>query len=77
MTRSLALRIHNPRNYECACDADCWCRRNPVGRLVKWWIPARYLAYVGVHHENRALEEWKRTLPPGGLREWKRRQQEG
>lgn len=77
MARSLALRIHNPHNYECACDADCWCRTNPVRRLVKWWIRPRYLAYIGVHHRNRSLEAWKRTLPPGGLREWKRRQQEG
>ena len=25
--RSLVMRIHNPHNYECGCDADCWCRR--------------------------------------------------
>jgi hypothetical protein len=71
------MRIHNPHDYACACDADCWCRRNPVGRLVRWWVPARYLAYAGLHHRNRALEEWKRSQPSGALREWKRRQQEG
>jgi hypothetical protein len=72
---SLVMRVHNPHNYTSGCDADCWCRRNRLGRLVKWWIPARYLAHAGVHHRIRALEEWKRTHPPGALREWKRRQQ--
>ena len=77
MARSLAARIHNPHNYECACDADCWCRHNPLGRLLKWWVPARYRAYGGLHHKNRLLEEWKRRQPSDALREWKRGQQEG
>jgi len=77
VARSLAARIHNPHNYECACDADCWCRHNPLGRLLKWWVPARYLAYGGLHHKNRLLEEWKRRQPSDALREWKRGQQEG
>jgi len=56
MSRTLVQRIHNPHGYVCACDPDCWCRRTAVGRAVKWWFPARYF---GLHHKNRALEEWK------------------
>ena len=73
MARSLATRLHNPRNYECACDPDCWCRRTALGRAVKWWFPARYF---GLRHKNRALEAWKLNQPDGALQEWKRRQHE-
>jgi catechol 2,3-dioxygenase-like lactoylglutathione lyase family enzyme len=71
MSRTLVQRIHNPRGYVCACDPDCWCRRTALGRAVKWWFPARYF---GLHHKNRALEEWKRNQPEGALQAWKRRQ---
>jgi len=73
IARTLLQRIHNPRGRECACDPDCWCRRTTLGRAVKWWFPGRYF---GLHHKNRALEEWKRSQDPGTLAEWKRRQQE-
>ena len=72
-SRSLAARIHNPHGYECACDPDCWCRRTALGRAVKWRFPGRYF---GLQHKNRALEEWKRSRPPGALEDWKRRQHE-
>jgi hypothetical protein len=71
MAHGVLRRIHNPRGRECACDADCWCRRTALGRAVKWWLPARSF---GLHHKNRALEEWKRSQPEGALEEWKRRQ---
>jgi hypothetical protein len=71
MSRSLVARIHNPRGRVCVCDADCWCRRTALGRAVKWWFPGRVF---GLHHKNRALEEWKRSRPPGALQEWKRQQ---
>jgi catechol 2,3-dioxygenase-like lactoylglutathione lyase family enzyme len=71
MSRSLVAVIHNPRGHTCACDPDCWCRRTALGRLVKWWFPARYF---GLQHKNRALEDWKRRQPEGALRAWKRRQ---
>jgi hypothetical protein len=58
MARSVLRRIHNPRNRECGCDPDCWCRRTVLGRAVKWWFPGRYF---GLHHKNRALAEWKQT----------------
>ena len=73
MARTLLQRMHNQRGRECACDPDCWCRRTALGRAVKWWFPGRYF---GLHHKNRALEEWKRAHSPGALAEWKRRQQE-
>jgi hypothetical protein len=66
-------RIHNPRGRECGCDADCWCRRNPVGRAVKWWFPARHF---GLRHKNTALEEWKQAQPEGSVEHWKRQQDE-
>ncbi|GAB3662986.1 hypothetical protein GCM10027596_25440 [Nocardioides korecus] len=50
-------RIHNPRNRECGCDPDCWCRGTAVGRAVKWWFPARLF---GIHHKSSATAEWKR-----------------
>ena len=58
MTRSVLQRIHNPRNRECGCDADCWCRTTAVGRAVKWWFPARL---VGFHHKNDRLAAWKQA----------------
>jgi hypothetical protein len=73
MAQTLLQRIHNPHNRECACDPDCWCQRTVLGRAVKWWFPGRYF---GLHHKNRALEEWKRKQGEGALQEWKRRQEE-
>jgi len=61
VTRSLIQRVHNPRNRECGCDFDCWCRRTAVGRGVKWWFPARLF---GLHHKNAALAQWKRDQDP-------------
>jgi hypothetical protein len=69
MSRSIVARLHNPHGDVCACDPDCWCRRTALGRAVKWWFPARY----GLHHKNRALEEWKRGQSEGALQAWKRR----
>jgi len=62
---------------ECGCDPDCWCRRTAIGRLLKWWFPARYFRYVGLRHRNGRLEEWKRSQPPGSLEAWKRERGEG
>ena len=58
MSRSLVSHIHNPRGRVCGCDADCWCQRTALGRAVKWWFSGRL---VGLHHKNRALEEWKQA----------------
>ena len=74
MSRALVQRIHNPRNRTCGCDADCWCQRTALGRAVKWWFPGRYF---GLHHKNRALEEWKRSHPGEVAADWKRHQAEG
>jgi hypothetical protein len=67
----IARRIHNPHNKVCSCDPDCWCRRTALGRLVKWWFPGRV---IGLHHKNRALEEWKQTHD---LAQWKRDREAG
>ena len=60
--------IHNPKNYECGCDSDCWCRRTRIGRLVKWWVPARWF---GIPHKNSFFDgmSWDE------IREWKRKQE--
>jgi len=58
VSRSVLQRIHNPRNRECGCDGDCWCRRTALGRAVKWWFPARL---VGLHHKNDQLAAWKQS----------------
>jgi hypothetical protein len=68
MSRSLIARIHNPKNYECGCEPDCWCRRTVIGRAVKWWFPARWF---GIRHKNSFFDGM--TLDE--IREWKRRQQ--
>jgi hypothetical protein len=68
-TGSVLRRIHNPHGRVCDCDPDCWCKRTALGRAVRWWFPGRW---VGLHHKNRELEEWKRSQPPGALAEWKR-----
>jgi hypothetical protein len=63
VTRSVLQRIHNPRNQQCGCDPDCWCRRTALGRVVKWWFPARLF---GLKHKNDALAGWKRERDLGG-----------
>jgi hypothetical protein len=65
--RTVVQRIHNPHNYECGCDPDCWCRRTAIGRAVKWWFPARWF---GIHHKNRGFD----GMTEDEIREWKRRQ---
>jgi hypothetical protein len=72
VSRSLLHRIHNPKNYECGCDPDCWCNRTRIGRVVKWWFPARYF---GLRHKNsffdgRSMDEiraWKEEQAEKGL----------
>ena len=54
-------RVHNPRNRECGCDPDCWCRRTALGRAVKWWLPSRPF---GPHHKASGSAEWKRRQDP-------------
>lgn len=74
MARTLVQRLHNPHNRACACDPDCWCNGTALGRAVKWWFPARAFRFLGLHHKNTRLEEWKRSQPPGALAAWKREQ---
>ena len=37
----IVCRLHNPRNRQCLCLSDCWCRRTRWGRLLRWYVPAR------------------------------------
>lgn len=66
--RPLLRRIHNPRNCECGCSAECWCRRTAIGRLVKWWFPARWF---GIRHQNSFFD----GMTFDQIREWKREQE--
>ena len=67
MARSLVHRIHNPKNRRCGCDPDCWCNRTRIGRLVKWWFPARYF---GLPHKNSFFE----GMSIDEIRAWKEQQ---
>jgi hypothetical protein len=59
MTAAAILRrIHNPRGRTCGCRPECWCKRTRIGRLVRWWFPARYF---GIRH-HRVPPEWKREM---------------
>jgi hypothetical protein len=66
--RTLFQRVHNPRNYECGCAPDCWCRRTAVGRLVKWWFPANWFR---IRHKNGFFE----GMTWDEIRAWKREQE--
>jgi len=74
VVHAILQRMHNPRGRECGCNADCWCNRSGLGRAVKWWFPGRYF---GLHHKNRAVEEWKRGHSEGAVEEGKRPTDEG
>ena len=50
MSRTLLQRIHNPHGYTCDCAPECFCQRTAIGRLVRWWFPARLF---GIRHVGR------------------------
>ena len=62
MTGSPVRRIHNPRHPTCGCASDCWCQTSAVGRVVRWWFPARLF---GMPHKARGSAEWKRACHVG------------
>jgi hypothetical protein len=66
--RTLLQRIHNPSDYGCGCDPDCWCRRTALGRAVKWWFPARFFR---IRHKNSFFDGWTWEQ----IREWKREEE--
>ena len=67
MGRGLLHRIRNPKNHQWGCDPDCWCNRTRVGRLVKWWFPARYF---GIRHRNSFFD----GMTTDEIRAWKQQQ---
>jgi hypothetical protein len=56
------------RTTSAGCDADCWCRRTAIGRIVKWWFPARWF---GIHHKNSFFD----GMSSAEIRAWKREQE--
>jgi hypothetical protein len=51
MGRTVLQKIHNPRGNTCYCAPECWCNRTVMGRLFKWWFPARWF---GIRHVGRS-----------------------
>jgi hypothetical protein len=39
---NIVERIHNPRGLECGCEPGCWCKATTIGRLLRWYSPARW-----------------------------------
>jgi hypothetical protein len=35
-------RLYNPSGRKCGCPPECICQRNPIGRLLRWYIPGEY-----------------------------------
>lgn len=50
-------------------DPDCWCRRTRIGRLVKWWFPARYF---DIRHKNSFFDR----MTTDEIGRWKQEQEE-
>ena len=53
----------------CGCLPECWCKRTGVGRLVKWWFPARWF---GLRHKNAFFD----GMTTEEIRAWKREQEQ-
>ncbi|MDQ4030329.1 MAG: hypothetical protein M3168_04745 [Actinomycetota bacterium] len=51
MARSLLARLHNPRGRRCGCPPSCFCKRTAIGRLLRWYIPARFHG-MSIHREE-------------------------
>ena len=66
--RPLLHRIHNPRNRECGCVPECWCKRTAIGRLVRWWFPARWF---GISHKTAFFD----GMTTDEIRAWKQEQE--
>jgi hypothetical protein len=54
MQNAFPKRLHNPRGRVCGCSPECFCRRNPIGRLLRWYLPR------GIH--KSVSPEWKRRM---------------
>ena len=72
MERRLLMRLHNPRNSTCGCDADCWCNRMAVGRAVKWWFPARWF---GIEHKDSRRDTMFVGWSEKDIKYWERAEQ--
>ena len=66
------MRLHNPRNSTCGCDADCWCNRMAVGRAVKWWFPARWF---GIEHKDSRRDTMFVGWSEKDIKYWERAEQ--
>ena len=66
--RTLVQRIRNPHNYDCGCLPECWCNRTAIGRLVKWWFPARWF---GIRHKNAFFD----GMTTNEIQAWKEEQE--
>jgi hypothetical protein len=53
VTSTLLRRLHNPRGRVCGCAPECFCQRNRLGRLVRWYLPRRLHKPVGPESKRR------------------------
>jgi hypothetical protein len=42
MKRRVRAVIHNPFDWTCNCDPNCWCATTRWGRAVMWYVPPRF-----------------------------------
>jgi hypothetical protein len=52
MSRTLVERIHNPQGLTCGCEPNCWCQTTTIGRLLRWYSPARWHHMVSPDHKR-------------------------
>jgi hypothetical protein len=53
MPRSRIARLYNPAGLTCGCPPECTCQRNPIGRLLRWYIPGKYHSPLGGDEKRR------------------------
>jgi hypothetical protein len=59
MARSFLQTLHNPRNKSCGCSPECWCKTTTLGRMFRWWFPARWF---GIRHKSKYSGLEKRRM---------------
>lgn len=57
-----AARLHNPAGLSCGCPPECICQRNPIGRLLRWYIPGRFHTPLAPSEKRRQAEAEGRSF---------------
>jgi hypothetical protein len=56
MSQTFTARLYNPSGRRCGCPPECICRRNPIGRLLRWYIPGKYHTPLAGDEKRRLAE---------------------